>query len=65
MHLLSPPPQFFDDIQSSPALTDDVDQPWILYQDSLPVHDTPHNTTIMLSQSKATIKEKEKGVVHA
>jgi hypothetical protein len=27
-----PPPQFFDDIQSSaPMLTDDVDQPWLLY----------------------------------
>ncbi len=60
MCLLSPP-QFFDDIQSSaPALTDDVDQPWLLYQDSLPVSDTPHNTTLMLSQSKATKKKKEK-----
>jgi hypothetical protein len=28
-----PPPQFFDDIQSSaPMLTDDVDQPRLLYQ---------------------------------
>ena len=54
-----PPPQFFNDIQSSaPALTDDVDRPWLLYQDSLPVSDTPHNTTIMLSQSKATKKKK-------
>ena len=56
-----PPPQFFDDIQfSALALTDDVDRPWLLYQDPLPVPETPHNTTIMLAQSKATKKKKEK-----
>jgi hypothetical protein len=55
-----PPPQFFDDIQSSaPMLTDDVDQTWLLYQDSPLVPKTPHNTATMLCHSK-TKKTKEK-----
>jgi hypothetical protein len=61
-YVFSPPPQFFDDIQSSaPALTDNVDQPWLLYQDSPLVPDTPHNTTTMLCHSKTKkMKEKKK-----
>jgi hypothetical protein len=55
-----PPPQFFHDIQSSaPTLTDDVDQPWLLYQDSPLVPETPHNTATMLCHSE-TKKRKEK-----
>jgi hypothetical protein len=47
-----PPPQFFDDIQSSaPALTDDVDGPCLLYQD-------PNSAT--LCPSKQELQETEK-----
>ena len=46
----SPPPQFFDDIHSSdPALTDDVDVPWLLFQDAPLIPKTPQATTVALS----------------
>jgi hypothetical protein len=50
-----PPPQFFDDIQSSaptPTLTDDVDRLWLLYQDSPLAPKTPHTTATILCHFK-------------
>jgi hypothetical protein len=60
--LFFPPLQFFNDIQSSaPTLTDDVDQPWLIYQDSSLVPETPHNTATMLCHSKTKkMNEKKK-----
>lgn len=44
-----PPPQFFtDDHYSSPALTVDVDEPWLLYQDpAAPSIGTPTSTDML------------------
>jgi hypothetical protein len=57
-----PLPQFFDDIQpSTPTLTDNVDQPWLLYQKSSPIPENQHNanTTLCHSKTKRTKKEKK------
>ena len=44
-----PPPQFFDDIHlSDPALTDDVDVPWLLFHDTPLTPETPQATTVAL-----------------
>ncbi len=60
-----PPPQFFGDIDSSdPALTNDTEVPWLLFQDTPSIPDTPQATTIVLSQplrKKAEGKERNAG----
>ena len=57
----SHPPQFFHDIDSSdPALTNDTEVPWLLFQDTPSIPDTPQATTIVLSQPLRKKKQKEK-----
>ena len=62
-----PPPQFFDDIPpSNPALTADVEEPWLLFQDPLPATDSPHatttttTTTVQLPSPRPTARKKTK-----
>jgi hypothetical protein len=56
-----PPPQFFDDIHlSDPALTDDAEVPWLLFQDTPLIPDTPQTTTVALSQPQRKKKKEKK-----
>ncbi len=45
---------------SDPALTDDAEVPWLLFQDTPLILDTPQATTVALSQPQRKKKKKEK-----
>jgi hypothetical protein len=65
-----PPPQFFNDSRfSDPAITDGIDEPWLLFEDTPTNFDPPHThacihtittTTTQLSSSRPTGKRKKK-----
>ncbi len=60
MHFLSPP-QFFDDIDlPDSALTNGTEVPWLLFQDTPLIPETPQATTIALSHPPRKKKQKEK-----
>ncbi len=57
--------EFFDDIPpSNLTLTADVEEPWLLFQDPLPVTDSPHTTTttttVQLPSPRPTARKKTK-----
>jgi hypothetical protein len=61
LNVFSSPPKFFDDIDpSDPALTDDAEVPWLLFQNTPSSPDTPQATTVTLSQPQRKTKKKEK-----
>ena len=57
-----PPPQFFDDPHSDPAITTGADEPWLLFEDIPPPPASTHttNTAVQICSPRPTGKQKTK-----